>query len=358
MVAIAPMLLVAILGAAALSSAASACETSVAAGGRWQPPLVSAYTVSSGFGMRFHPVLRISKLHTGTDLVASGDKKIVAAAAGTVVERGFNTAYGNQVLIDHGSEIRTRYAHMAAPARVRKGQTVGAGSPLGTMGATGYVTGPHLHFEVIRRGSPINAVPFMAAHGAQLNGKASGKAAANGASSAVASSAPTRITAPGPGGRPFTVRSEQLENARQIAKVGRSAGAGSRGVVIALMTSLQESGLRNLDYGDRDSLGLFQQRPSAGWGSPAQVRNPAYAARSFFGGPRGPHGGSPRGLLDIDGWKAMRLGDAAQSVQVSAFPRAYDRWEPAARAIADAVGAGGTETCMATAGEERTTNAA
>ena len=91
-----------------------------------------------------------------------------------------------------------------------------------------------------------------------------------------------------------------------------------RGLVIALATALQESGLRNLDYGDRDSLGLFQQRPSMGWGTPTQVTDPAYAAHAFFTG-----AGTNPGLLDISHWEALPLWLAADSVQHSAYPIAY-----------------------------------
>jgi hypothetical protein len=89
-----------------------------------------------------------------------------------------------------------------------------------------------------------------------------------------------------------------------------------RGQWVALATALQESGLRNLDYGDRDSLGLFQQRPSQGWGSPAQVRDPRYAATQFY-----------ERLVEVPGWAEMPLWKAAQTVQRSAFPLAYAKWE-------------------------------
>jgi tetratricopeptide (TPR) repeat protein len=89
---------------------------------------------------------------------------------------------------------------------------------------------------------------------------------------------------------------------------------------------MQESELRNLSYGDRDSLGLFQQRPSAGWGTPEQVMDPVYAAQAFFGGPNSPTSGEPPGLLDVDGWADMPLTQAAQAVQRSAFPDAYAQW--------------------------------
>jgi hypothetical protein len=102
--------------------------------------------------------------------------------------------------------------------------------------------------------------------------------------------------------------------------------------VIALAAAMQESGLRNLDYGDRDSLGLFQQRPSTGWGTPAQVTDPVYASKLFFGGPSNPNKGKTRGLLDIKGWQSMTVTQAAQAVQISAYPDAYAKWETSARA--------------------------
>lgn len=78
------------------------------------------------------------------------------------------------------------------------------------------------------------------------------------------------------------ISSEQFANAAAIVATGRELGVPDRGLWVALGTALQESGLRNLDYGDRDSLGLFQQRPSQGWGSAAEVRDPRYAATQFF----------------------------------------------------------------------------
>ncbi len=129
---------------------------------------------------------------------------------------------------------------------------------------------------------------------------------------------------------PLTAEMEQ--NARTIIGVGRSLGVSDYGLVIALAAAAQESTLRNLSYGDRDSLGLFQQRPSTGWGTPAQVTDPVYASRLFFGGPSNPNKGLTRGLLDIPGWQSMSVTQAAQAVQLSAYPDAYAKWETSARA--------------------------
>ena len=125
--------------------------------------------------------------------------------------------------------------------------------------------------------------------------------------------------------------SEMAANARTILSVGRSLGVPEYGLVVALATAAQESGLRNLNYGDRDSIGIFQQRPSMGWGTPAQIHEPTYATRLFFGGPKNPNAANSRGLLDIPGWQAKSVTDAAQAVQLSGFPTAYAKWETSAR---------------------------
>lgn len=120
---------------------------------------------------------------------------------------------------------------------------------------------------------------------------------------------------------------EQIANAKVIIAVGRELGIPDRGIAIALGTAMQESWLRNLDWGDRDSLGLFQQRPSTGWGTEAEVRDTVRATKVFFGGPSDPNGSLTRGLLDIPGWESMSFADAAQAVQISAYPDRYAQWE-------------------------------
>jgi murein DD-endopeptidase MepM/ murein hydrolase activator NlpD len=128
---------------------------------------------------------------------------------------------------------------------------------------------------------------------------------------------------------------EQVANARIIVDVGVEMGVPARGWVIAVATAMQESGLRNLPGGDRDSIGLFQQRPSQGWGMPAQLADPAYQARRFFDK-----------LLTVDGWLEMSLTEAAQLVQVSAYPQAYAKWEDDATAVVRAVAGEGLAACL------------
>ena len=106
----------------------------------------------------------------------------------------------------------------------------------------------------------------------------------------------------------------------------------------AIATAIQESKLRNINYGDRDSLGLFQQRPSTGWGTAAEVRDPVRATKAFFGGRSDPNGTRTRGLLDIAGWQSLSFAQAAQAVQISAYPDRYARWEKPAYSWLAALG--------------------
>lgn len=130
---------------------------------------------------------------------------------------------------------------------------------------------------------------------------------------------------------PSTLSAAQRANALTIIRVGRSLGVSDYGIVVALSAAAQESGLENLTSGDRDSVGLFQQRPSQGWGSRAQLLNTTRAAELFYGGSKNPNAGVTRGLLDIRGWSAMTVTQAAQAVQNSAYPTAYAKWEKPAR---------------------------
>ncbi|PYC75163.1 hypothetical protein C7C45_04650 [Micromonospora arborensis] len=126
----------------------------------------------------------------------------------------------------------------------------------------------------------------------------------------------------------ITLDDEQVGNAKAIIAATKKAGLPERAAVISIATSLQESKLENLghlgDMNDHDSLGLFQQRPSSGWGTPEQITDPAYSTTAFL-----------KGLKQVDGWQDMPLTQAAQTVQVSAYPDAYAQWEQQA---ADLVG--------------------
>lgn len=131
------------------------------------------------------------------------------------------------------------------------------------------------------------------------------------------------------GGDPVFASGQQIQNAIEIAKTGRKVGAGRRDIVTALAAALVESGIQDLNYGDRDSIGAFQQRNA--WGSRNARLNTAKSARMFF---QGGHGGQ-EGLLDIGGRRGRGIGSLAQDVQVSAYPGGYKEQVPLARQIMD-----------------------
>ncbi|MGH3472729.1 MAG: M23 family metallopeptidase [Nocardioidaceae bacterium] len=160
---------------------------------------------------------------------------------------------------------------------------------------------------------------------------------------ATPASSATMLTACDPvlpaSGTSWHLTPSQWQSARTIIAVGRQLHVPARGWAIAIAASLQESGLLPLPYGDKDSLGLFQQRSA--WGSKATRMDPATSAAMFFTGGRG---GEP-GLLDVFGWQRMPLTLAAQAVQRSGFPDAYAQWEPVADAIVSRVGGSEPSGC-------------
>lgn len=121
----------------------------------------------------------------------------------------------------------------------------------------------------------------------------------------------------------YTLSLDQAQNAAIIAAVAYKDRLPDHAVTVALAAALQETKLRNLPYGDRDSVGLFQQRPSQGWGTQAQLLDPSYAASAFY-----------RRLGQISGWQTMPVAQAAQAVQLSAAGSAYAVWQDEARALA------------------------
>lgn len=138
---------------------------------------------------------------------------------------------------------------------------------------------------------------------------------------------------------------EQGENATLIAAIAVRRGMPARAASIALATAYQESKIRNIDYGDRDSLGLFQQRPSQGWGTEAQIQDPVYAINAFYDA-----------LEKVDGYETMRITEAAQIVQRSGFPEAYEDHAEDGRALASALtgySPGGKFSCVVHQTEDR-----
>ncbi|WP_197683336.1 M23 family metallopeptidase [Jiangella alkaliphila] len=178
---------------------------------------------------------------------------------------------------------------------------------------------------------------------------------------------PDTLSATTSDGHPVTLDRTQLTHAATIITIGaRVDGVGRDGVVIALIAALTESRLRMLantgaypesgdypndgDGSDNDSLGLFQMRPTAGWGSVADLMNAEYQSAAFYGGPTGPNHPSPPGLLDIPGWQDMDPGEAAQAVEVSAYPDRYRAFQPVAETILTTLTIGSGEQPVPEAG--------
>ncbi len=127
-------------------------------------------------------------------------------------------------------------------------------------------------------------------------------------------------------GASSTLTAEQTNNAAIIAAIAQRRGLPAHAVTVALATALQESDLRNLDYGDRDSLGLFQQRPSQGWGSAEQIQDPRFATNAFY-----------EHLERVSDWEVLPVTEAAQAVQRSGHPLGYADHESDARLWARAL---------------------
>ncbi|MEV4945176.1 hypothetical protein [Streptomyces sp. NPDC053755] len=146
----------------------------------------------------------------------------------------------------------------------------------------------------------------------------------------------------GSGENTYEFTPEQASSAATISAVGTTRGMPERAVTIALATALQESALRNISHGDRDSLGLFQQRPSQGWGTPEQIMDPVYSSGKFY-----------EGLAKVRGYSRLPLTVAAQKVQRSGFPQAYAKHEPDAALLSAALTGRSAAALRCTSGPAR-----
>jgi LysM repeat protein len=228
--------------------------------------------------------------------------------------------YPGQTLAIPGSA-----APAAVAAPVAKPPVAAPSIPVAKAGSYTIVTGDTLSKIASKTGVPVQAL--LQANGLSISsviyaGRTLVIPGAATAAPATPTAAPGAIT---------LLTDEMAANARVIISVGKSLGVSDYGIVIALSAAMQESSLRNIDYGHLDSVGLFQQRPSSGWGTVAQLTNPTHAAKLFYGGPSNPNRGVTSGLLDVKGWSSLTVTQAAQRVQISAFPDAYAKWENSAR---------------------------
>lgn len=354
--------------------------------GAWTQPTVDADgVVGSPFGMRFHPILGIWRLHNGVDLGNSRGTPIWSVADGTVTAANdgcaegngsCNGGAGNNIAVDHGGATTTKYLHLLTGSiTVRVGDRVTAGQQIAQMGSTGLSTAPHLHFAVQVNGEYTDPDAFLRQRGvtvASTTSPAAGVptvdalAATGGTPAATGTRNPTSVTSRTTSGTSVVLGEQQLQLAATIIGVGQQLGVPQRGIQVALVTALQESALgANPGTGTPDTngdVGPFQQRSLVGWYAPqhTQAANVTWlndgrnAATVFFAGqtvsaevdaaarsagatPAGPVGYQLPGLLTVPGWETLPVGVAAQKVQRSAYPDAYASWEPVAADIMAAV---------------------
>lgn len=379
-------------------AAASVCSPVRTPDGKFAHPLPQGGGhISSGFGPRPNPFgpgvipagfasedLLVN--HWGTDLAAVPEGTVwVSGTSGTVtgVDVG-GEAGGNVMLVQHDADTEIMYAHSATgTSRVEVGDTVIAGTPMAGTGSSGASSGVHLHVEVTVNGTPVDPEQWFADRGITLRAPSSSTSVAG--STFPPRPAPTArastpveqtdlnepVELPGPRG-PVTFQPYQVRHLATIVAVGQELKVPDRAITIALMTAMVESfGGKNLANPahpqsmdmphdgtgqDHDSLGIFQQRPQAGWGTVQELMDPTYAARAFFGGPHGPNQGNPPGLLDVPGWEEVPLGQAAQSTQASAVPDAYEPWKDTALALQRHLGApADADTCPTTTAPDKDT---
>ncbi|MFK0074643.1 peptidoglycan DD-metalloendopeptidase family protein [Arthrobacter woluwensis] len=311
----------------------------------WTNPLEGLIT--SQWGLR--PNL-YGNFHTGTDIAGVPEgTPFYSASAGTVT-----AAYGDGqgdgghgIIVDVGGGVEALYWHaQSGTTKVKVGDVVKPGQMLARVGMTGMATGVHLHFEIRINGASVDAVPFMKQRGVMLGSSKTGPAQPSGPTQLASQSSGGTLTATKTDGTVITFEPAQLANISRVVARGKAKHVGDKAILVAVVTLLQESAggymYANSNVpeslaiphdrvgSDHDSVGLLQQRPEAGWGTPAELMNVEISADRFWGiDPASKN----RGLTQISGWQDLSPGEAAQAVQISAFPDAYAAWVPVAEAV-------------------------
>lgn len=340
LVAPAMLAMTAILFSASAQAQQSPCYSPIGpvldTGGPVRIPVVGRFTPTSEFGMRKLPATGVLKLHSGLDLSETpANGSIVAAKDGVVSAIPSDPDGGNQIYISHGGGLETHYLHLTS-RRVKVGDKVSAGQQIGIEGTSGQSTGPHLDFEVLMAGQPMNPRTWLTQHGVTVP--------------------PTGVqgTAPGPtptadtsGGLTFTpimpassqsvaispvvtqmpaqvgnYKGDQVLNGAYVIKAGQALSLDAWTITVGVMTAMGESSLINIDHGDTagpDSRGLFQQRGNGAWGSYADRMNPTTAATNFF-----------KAMIAVPGYHLVDPTIAAHRTQGNADPYYYAPFWPQA----------------------------
>lgn len=300
-------------------------------GGPVRVPLAGSWRTTSEWGTRRHPIRGDISHHYGLDFV--GSSTVVAAKAGVVSSTPTTGGEGNEIVLDHGDGVKTKYKHLASRA-VKVGDKVWVGRRIGKMGSTGaWSTGAHLHFEVWRGGKDVSPRSWLKASGksgtapgAAATGSTAGdvmqvdhsRTSTGGSTKPVSSSMPKAI---GP------YKGDQLVNAGHIIKAGRAMDLDARTITIGVMTAMGESSLVVVDRGDSvgpDSRGLFQQRANGAWGTYRDRMNPRIAATNFF-----------KALIKVPGYRKLTPTIAAHRTQRNADPNHYTKyWQDAKKIVA------------------------
>ena len=305
-------------------------------GGPVRIPVVGRFTSTGEFGMRKLPVSGVLKLHAGLDLTETpANGPIVAAKDGVVSATPSDTNGGNQIYISHGGGLETRYLHLASRT-VKVGDKVSAGQQVGIEGTSGQSTSPHLDFEVLMAGQPMNPRTWLTQQGvtvppAGVQGTALGPTSTAGASggltftpimptssqSVAVSAVVTQIPA-----KVGNYKGDQVLNAAYIIKAGQGLSLDAWTITVGVMTAMGESSLTNIDHGDiagTDSRGLFQQRGNGAWGSYADRMSPPIASTNFF-----------KALIAVPGYRLVDPTIAAHRVQGNSDPYYYAPFWPQA----------------------------
>lgn len=330
-----PVVVLSVAGGAAASTCVDPAALTTDTGGPVRVPMAGAWRTTSEWGTRRHPVRGDVSHHFGLDFVGTSD--VVAAKAGVVAKTPTTAGEGNEIVLDHGAGLTTKYKHLAS-RDVEIGDQVPVGSKIGTMGNTGaWSTGAHLHFEVWKSGRDIDPRAWLKVEGTSGTSPAAATGAAVAGedgqepiqvdwsrSSPVVSTLPVLATMPPAIG---SYRGEQLVNAGYVIKAGQAMDLDARTITIGVMTAMGESSLVNVNRGDAvgpDSRGLFQQRANGAWGTYQERMNPQTAATNFF-----------KALVKVPGYESMKPTQAAHQTQRNADPNHYTRfWQDAKQIVA------------------------